>query len=186
MDLSFEKLPEEKKELIRRISIQEFGEKGYKDASTDRITERAGISKGILFYYFKNKKNLYHYIVNYVVDFFIRELSMEKAMIENKDFFERLKEILVTKMKICLQHQEEFQMLLKTFSEPSLEVKKDAAELFSKMAQVYKTLNSDYIYEYFDKSKLREDVDIKYAAEIMSLLFDQLGQKYLVIMIKNR
>ncbi|MTI56255.1 MAG: TetR/AcrR family transcriptional regulator [Geosporobacter ferrireducens] len=43
--------------------FSEFVEKGYDKASTDRIIQRAEISKSLLFYYFKNKKGLFLYLV---------------------------------------------------------------------------------------------------------------------------
>ena len=48
---------EEKKQKIYQAALEEFVEHGYQNASTNRITQRAGISKGLLFHYFKNKKN---------------------------------------------------------------------------------------------------------------------------------
>ncbi|MDP4090251.1 MAG: TetR/AcrR family transcriptional regulator, partial [Bacillota bacterium] len=77
MHTAFEKLPEEKREAIIAICIEEFANNGYENTSTDVITSRAGISKGILFHYFKSKKNLYLYIMNYVVSF-ITDRAMEE------------------------------------------------------------------------------------------------------------
>lgn len=53
---AFEKQPQAKKDLILKVAIEEFVKNGYEKASTDIITSRAGISKGILFHYFKSKK----------------------------------------------------------------------------------------------------------------------------------
>lgn len=68
MSNSFEKLPEEKRNLILRISLEEFVRNGYYKASTDTITGQAGISKGILFHYFKNKKGLFLYLTEHTRD----------------------------------------------------------------------------------------------------------------------
>jgi hypothetical protein len=75
----------------------------------------------------------------------------------------------------------EFRMLTKAFSEPSIEIKKEMGKRFVKLGQVFKTFNSEYVYEHFDKSKLRIDINLDTAIEIMNLLFDQLTQKYLVL-----
>ena len=54
---TFEKLPTEKKEYILSTGIKEFSQKSYKDVSTDIITQKCHISKGILFHYFGSKKS---------------------------------------------------------------------------------------------------------------------------------
>ena len=46
---TFEKLPKDKKEYILSTGIKEFSQKSYKDVSTDIITQKCHISKGILF-----------------------------------------------------------------------------------------------------------------------------------------
>ena len=59
-------LSEEKKNAVVNAALEVFGTNEYKRASTDLIAAKAGISKGLLFYYFKNKKELYMYIFEYV------------------------------------------------------------------------------------------------------------------------
>ena len=39
--------------------IEEFAEYGYEKANTNRICERAGVSKGLIFHYFGSKRKLY-------------------------------------------------------------------------------------------------------------------------------
>lgn len=50
----FLELPEEKQDKIRNAGMEYFGKYGYKKANTQDIADKAGISKGLLFYYFKN------------------------------------------------------------------------------------------------------------------------------------
>lgn len=56
----------EKRNKITVVSIDEFAKYGYKNSSTNRIVQNAGISKGSLFKYFKNKDELYFYILDSV------------------------------------------------------------------------------------------------------------------------
>lgn len=69
----FEKLDEEKRQNILRSALNTFAIKGYQDASTNKIVETAGISKGTLFYYFKNKERLYYYLIDYALDIIKKE-----------------------------------------------------------------------------------------------------------------
>ena len=47
------------RDRIIEASFQEFGRHGYEGASTNQICQAAGISKGLLYHYFKSKENLF-------------------------------------------------------------------------------------------------------------------------------
>lgn len=64
MNEAFFALEPEKRERILDAAYDEFAKEGYKEASTNRITKEAGISKGVLFYYFGSKQALYQYLAD--------------------------------------------------------------------------------------------------------------------------
>ncbi|MER2064628.1 MAG: helix-turn-helix domain-containing protein, partial [Alkalibacterium sp.] len=64
MDAAFLSLDKSKQEKILNAAFQEFSDKGYQQASTNRIAKQAGIGKGTLFYYFGNKEKLFQYLIN--------------------------------------------------------------------------------------------------------------------------
>jgi AcrR family transcriptional regulator len=51
-----------KRQLIMDTALQLFAEEGYAHASIDKIATRAGIAKGLIYSYFKNKEDLLHQI----------------------------------------------------------------------------------------------------------------------------
>ena len=51
MNEAFFALPEEKRQRILNAALEAFAKHEYKKASTDDIAAKAGISKGLLFYY---------------------------------------------------------------------------------------------------------------------------------------
>ena len=59
MNEKFQSLSQEKQQAVINAAMEVFGKNEYKRASTDLIAAKAGISKGLLFYYFRNKKELY-------------------------------------------------------------------------------------------------------------------------------
>lgn len=85
----FEQLPEEKKQKIINAALEVFAKNEYKNASTDLIAAKSGISKGLLFYYFKNKRSLYNYLVAYLIESTEQQIMNEKFD-EITDFFELL------------------------------------------------------------------------------------------------
>ena len=65
MNDKFYELSEEKQMLIINAGLQVFSQNEYKRASTDEIARLAKTSKGLLFYYFHNKKELYLFLYQY-------------------------------------------------------------------------------------------------------------------------
>ena len=47
------------RQKIIDAALKEFGQHGYEGASTNQICLSAGISKGLLYHYFKSKENLF-------------------------------------------------------------------------------------------------------------------------------
>ena len=62
-------IPEDKREAIINASINEFSKHEYKHAILENIANNANISKSLLLYHFKSKKNLYAYIYDYVCQY---------------------------------------------------------------------------------------------------------------------
>jgi len=61
-------LSPEKQARITNAALEVFARNDYKHASTDDIAAKAGISKGLLFYYFRNKQSLYLYLYDYALE----------------------------------------------------------------------------------------------------------------------
>lgn len=87
MDTPFSRLPAARRAAITRAALEVFGSSDYKRASTDEIAARAGISKGLLFYYFRNKRSLYLYLLRYMYHLIERHMRSNKVE-QIHDFFE--------------------------------------------------------------------------------------------------
>src|SRR5437868_15029162 len=53
------KIPVESKSLILRAALKEFAQEGFAGARTEAIAKAAGVNIALIFYYFKNKEQLY-------------------------------------------------------------------------------------------------------------------------------
>jgi AcrR family transcriptional regulator len=60
---TFLNLPEEKRNTIVHAAIEEFAEYGLENASTNRIVENSGISKGSFYQYFEDKQDVFMYLL---------------------------------------------------------------------------------------------------------------------------
>lgn len=63
---TFLNLPEEKRNHIIDVAVDEFAEYGLENASTNRIVEKSGISKGSFYQYFDDKKDVFMYLVSMI------------------------------------------------------------------------------------------------------------------------
>ncbi len=61
---TFFNLPEDKRNLILELAIDEFAGQDYDKASISNIVARAGIAKGSFYQYFEDKRDLYLYLVD--------------------------------------------------------------------------------------------------------------------------
>ena len=83
----FFSLPEERQDLIRNSAMLEFGDNTFKKTSADSIAKRAGVSKGLLFHYFKDKRELYLYLFHYALEVCIKKYMMITYDFGETDFF---------------------------------------------------------------------------------------------------
>lgn len=65
---TFFNLPEDKRQRILDLAIDEFAENDYASASISRVVARAGIAKGSFYQYFADKQDLYLYLLQLAVD----------------------------------------------------------------------------------------------------------------------
>lgn len=156
MSEKFLKLDEEKKARIIRAALKEFAEKGYKQASTNQIVKQAGIGKGMLFYYFNSKEELFHFLLNYSFDILLNHyLSLIREDID--DLIERLADISQLKLQLITEFPEVNEFLSKFFLDNGLEIPEAARK---KYEEVY-TLSLAKVYgnRNINKSLFRDDVD---------------------------
>ncbi len=62
MNQKFFTLPEEKQQAIIHAGYRVFSQNSYKNSPMSEIAAEAGISKSLLFHYFRNKKELYLFL----------------------------------------------------------------------------------------------------------------------------
>lgn len=171
---NFENLSEEKKKTILDACIHEFAEKGYEKASTNTVVKEAGISKGILFHYFKNKRGLFLYVVDYCIRTFVEEYE-KYPLKETGDIFQRLSELSVIKLKMTHANPEISKILMEALGNSQEDIR-------SEVERRYNQLSSEYMPAFFkeiDYSKFRSGVNPSKAIEILMLFLEALGDKYM-------
>jgi len=165
-------IDEKKKIKIINSAMEEFSKNTYDKASTNRIVEKAGISKGSLFNYFESKKNLYEYLkVFSIVE--ISEAIVGNVNWEEPDLFKRIKEIALIKLKIFRKYPYIIGFTKRINSGKSIEELKKIYEEY--MPNIYEKIYTKNI----DFNLFREDVGIEEVMNIFIWTFEKLGENYL-------
>jgi len=171
---NFEKLPDEKKKMIIEICIEEFADKGYVNASTNNIVKNANISKGALFNYFGNKKNLFLYIMDYATNYYVDYL-ITRMKKNSPDFFERILDWAKLKLQVSLEEPTIYNFFLVAYSNIPEELTKDVEKRYAKLYEKGVVLS----FEGLDLSLFREDIDRQKAIELLLVTFNGLSEKQL-------
>lgn len=150
----FYNLPLEKQNAIINAGYRVFSENSYKKSPMSEIAKEAGISKSLLFYYFKNKKELYLFLYNYVF-ILMNKIAAEEIDPSNTDFFELLLQSSKYKRKLIRQQMYAYRFMMKTFYEDEEVV----MDLIGKNSTV--TENSiNVLLGKIDKTKFKDGIDI--------------------------
>lgn len=89
----FNKLTNEKREMILEAAAKEFAGKGYENASLNRILLNAGLSKGAAYYYFDDKADLFMTTVTHYSQLVMRDVAIDVDALTADNFWEKLTEI---------------------------------------------------------------------------------------------
>lgn len=166
----FFNLDRQKQERILNAAIKEFAQKGFENASTNEMVKEAEISKGLLFHYFKNKKQLFLFLFDYFIEVITNEFY-HKIDLSERDFFERTKQASLIKIELLNTFPDIFKFLEAAYMEDALTVKIELDERKKELTAV----NMNRIFEGIDYSKFREDVDVQKVLKIITWTFESLG-----------
>lgn len=170
----FENLDAEKQQKILNSALMEFAENGYKQASTNRIVKQANIGKGMLFYYFKNKQDLYEYLIEYSLDFILNGY-LNLVDITETDFINRLKGAAQLKMKAQLENEHVFNFMGTVMLANELELPLHLQERYEQL----KMQGYALLYEGIDHTLFRKDVDVDKAYNLIRWGVDGYQQELL-------
>jgi AcrR family transcriptional regulator len=168
----FLKLDNEKQQRILNAAMKEFALKGFKSASTDTIVKEAKISKGGLFHYFNNKKDLFLFLYDYSLEI-VKNSILLKFNFDEKDIFARRRQALLLKIEVLNKHPEMYDFLAVAYMEDSSDVKNDL-EGRNKVAVAG---GQGMLNEGIDTSNFKEGIDTKKAIEIISWTIDGFNNK---------
>ena len=124
----------EKHTLIVNAAAALFAKYGYKKTTVDEIVAEAGISKGLFYHYYQNKKQVYLYIYDTYTAALSESVGKEVDT-SNADFFDRLKQISRLRIAFINQFPDLWNFLYSAYYEQHPDV---ACEIKDKTKSFYK------------------------------------------------
>ncbi len=167
MNEQFFELPEEKRLRIINAGFEVFGSHEYRHASTELIAHKAGISKGLLFYYFHNKKSLYMFLFEYATGL-IHDTVVDETFNQITDFFELCDHAAEKKYALVSKTPHVAEFYVRAFCSQREDV---SPELDSRLAEMTDTLFATY-FKHIDFSKFRDDVSPREIIDMLTYMSD--------------
>lgn len=150
---TFYSIEPEKRQRIIDVAMAEFADKGFKNASTNKIAAHAHIGKGMLFYYFRSKEELYDFICEYMIEYIKREF-LSQFLGETGDFIERQRLMATVKRQAMIKEPPVFALFESIYRPANAEY---AGKYIAELAQCREEFMRR-LYGGVDYSLFREDV----------------------------
>ncbi|MCB1199710.1 MAG: TetR/AcrR family transcriptional regulator [Leptospiraceae bacterium] len=112
MSEKLQKLKKEKQTAIINAAVLEFSKAGFQNASTNAIVKHAEISKGSLFQYFSDKRELYFFILDYSLDRNYEYVAAHFEKFKTHDFLSRIELYIDLQIEFAIKFPHEFQIFL--------------------------------------------------------------------------
>jgi len=167
----------EKKDQLLEAALSEFSQKSFDDASLNNILAKADMSKGSFYYHFKNKKELYIFLIMEVAEakfkFMDKELMKYNYDLENMNIFDLLRLYGRIGIKFSKSHPLYFQFTNKYIKEKNLGVKN---EVRKRIEPVSNNFMEGLIIRAIKNGELRDDFSQEFIAKLFVFLFNNYDE----------
>jgi AcrR family transcriptional regulator len=155
MKLKISNIEPERRDAIINAGLEEFAQNGYKNASTNVIAEKAGISKALLFHYVSSKSDLFLYLFNQCETVLQAEYYSLIDTAE-RDLLQRLRQAYLLKASVIRMHPWVFD-----FIQTALLTTEDSIrKLIKGRLKVLEAAGYETIFGNIDESLFREELNV--------------------------
>lgn len=166
-------LDNSKKQKILEASLEEFSEYGYEKANTDRISRKAGVSKGLIFHHFGSKENLFIITINKCIDDILFEFN--DLNIPDKDFISIIMKLMQKKNEFFIKNPMYYKLLINGFYNAPKKLKTQLQQRYSEIKQI----GFDIIVDIIKGLPLKKDVSINNIVSVVAVITNVIESKYI-------
>lgn len=131
MNDKFYILSEERQQKIINAGYLVFSRSTYKKSPVQEVADSAGISKSLLFHYFRNKKEFYLFLWEKACETTLRYLAEYKCY-EPCDLFEMMERGMRAKVQIMYRYPHMTAFVVKAFYESDVEISSEIQKSYRK------------------------------------------------------
>ena len=166
------------KERIMQSAMENFSKKGFDRTRMEDIAGAAGIAKGTLYLYFKDKEGLFYAICDHNLEELRNQLSRlfnrkENILLDAERFYDEYRKGSLGSDTIW------FEMIALSTRTPKL--RKILAENQSKVYQVVK----EFLKTQIERGFLREETKVDVVASVLIALYNGLAVNKLLLQTSN-
>lgn len=159
----------EHSEALLEAALAEFAERGYAQASINRILARAGMSKGQFYYHFKNKEALYLALIGLLIE---RKRVHLKEVMQPRELQQDLFSILALQIRLGLdfaQRHPEVSRFAESFA------REQGKPIYTKALKRFNFIGDaamgDLIERAYRAGELRNDLPLPFVKRLVAFLF---------------
>ena len=164
MNEKFYSLPQEKQDRILNAGFRVFSKNSYKKSPMLEIANEAEISKSLLFFYFKNKKELYLFLMKKAEELTMQYL-LKSGCYNETDIFEMMYKGLLAKAEMMKKYPDMSSFALKAYYEDDEEIKDE----IQKIIGPYTSLNTNKTLPALNPDDYKEGLDLELMYQDMFL-----------------
>ena len=161
----------EVKEKIIKAAIEEFAENGYKAASTNSICKKAKVSKGLIYYYFKSKEEIYLNALKFAIDEFKENVTIQ-INDNSKNGINYISEYFDTKFKFFRENPLYSKLIINSLLN-------DNTEEAKKLGEEFQRYNNSIIFEIIKSIDINPKFNREKAFELVLMIGEKLEEKHM-------
>lgn len=168
---TFHNLPMEKRDKLINCALDEFAANDYQSSSVSKIVAKAGIAKGSLYQYFKDKSDLYTFLLEFGSRAKAELMSSTLQNNPDRPFFDTLRLLFEAMGRFEVMHPKLSRIGYRaaTGKSPLPE------ELIRQSKMATRKYFADLMVDAKTRGEIREEVDIETAAYLLSTFLAELG-----------
>lgn len=172
---TFFNLPENKRQRVVDVAVEEFSERGYQQASINSIVSRLNIAKGSIYQYFENKRSLFLFVFNQGISVVRLTLKAVKRESRDDDFFTRVRKSLMAGVEFIEKHPSLYRIYLRILFEHDSPLRQD-------LLQTIRVFSREFLLSLLEegqnRGEVRKDIDPNIAVFILDAVLDRFLQVY--------
>jgi len=160
---TFHNLPEKKRNNVIDAAVEEFADYGLENASTNRIVENSGISKGSFYQYFEDKQDVFMHLLSILEKEKMEYFSGKHPPGMNMDTFQYFRWMIKAGMEFNTTHPRMTQAVSRVLLGEGLYYGKSFAETRKKTTQALSMM----INQAIERGEVDPSVDVELAVMVM-------------------